>query len=236
MNEINIAGVHFGQTAFKLAAENNLDLLCLTYGNERSINDWTHNYLRCCGFMIAGGMHQEALNLLVYFEQRRLFKPALPYLSLPDVDMDSDKYIKWFTQPRNGPNVIRKHIRESPHWGHAYMCLALIKYKRLQVLTIERKKVDAQVMSFLLGTHPRVGAYSPVRYMRGSKLTSHPSKCMSRAITDLFGEKSLERRIKSLIHQVKICSFFTLLRYFRCSSNVYCSYCEAKPFTLSEQE
>ena len=148
------------------------------------------------GWLIAGGLHQEALNVLVYFEQRRLFKPALPYLSLPNVDVDSDNYIQWFTQTRNGTNpTIQMCLKDSPNWEHNYMMLALIKYRRIQELCIERKKVDAKVMSFLMGTHPKAGCESPVQVMRRDVYAI-------RAITGLFNIKAYENRIKNLIQQV----------------------------------
>ena len=174
--------------------------------------------MRCAGLLIAGGLHQEALNFLVYYEQRRLFKPALPYLSLPDVDMDSDHYIKWFTQKRDGNNpTIQRYLEETPYWEHAYMMLALIKYERIQELCIERKKVDAKVMSFLMGTHPRVGCESPVRVMRGSIYAI-------RAITDLFC-KTFKSRITNLIQQVN-----TLLKtVHKCRNNLIIPHLHCEP-------
>ena len=49
--------------------------------------------------MIAGGLEQEALNFLVYFERRRLFVEPLPYFGMAnDVDIEDDQYIDWFTK------------------------------------------------------------------------------------------------------------------------------------------
>ena len=49
--------------------------------------------------MIAGGLEQEALNFLVYFERRRLFMEPLPYFDMAnDVDIENDQYIDWFTK------------------------------------------------------------------------------------------------------------------------------------------
>ena len=56
-------------------------------------------HLRCAGWMIAGGLDQEALNFLVYFERRRLFMEPLPYFDMAnDVDIEDDQYIDWFTK------------------------------------------------------------------------------------------------------------------------------------------
>ena len=187
---------HFGQMAFRLAGLNNLDLLCLTYSSPTTQGSkGVHYHLRTAGYLIAGGMHQEALNLLVYLEQRRLFMPALPYLSLPNVDIDSDEYIKWFTQKRNGKNKIKRYLDETPYWRHSYMMLALIKFKRIQELCIQRKKVDAQVTSFLMGTHLNAGHDSPVKSMRRDVYAI-------KAITDLFNIDSFKMKIQNLIQQV----------------------------------
>ena len=55
--------------AFRLAAEKKLDQLCLTYQKEHVL--YAGRMRSCCGWMVAGGMDQEALNLLNYLTSRR---------------------------------------------------------------------------------------------------------------------------------------------------------------------
>ena len=55
------------------------------------------------------------------------------------------------------------------HWIHCYMLIALIKYKRLESLVVERAKMDARWRAFLMGTHTWAGRNSPIR--RGSRIT-----------------------------------------------------------------
>ena len=54
--------------AFRLAAENALDLYCMTWKHA----DGEACHKRVGGWMVAGGMDQEAVNYFVYLNKRRL--------------------------------------------------------------------------------------------------------------------------------------------------------------------
>ena len=183
--------------------------------------------------MIAGGLDQEALNFLVYFERRRLFVKPLPYADIADnVDIEDDQYIDWFTKyvmkiasflsnklllpvlpfrPRNGPTNWDGQFLETPYWEHSYMMTALIKYKRLQELCVEREISHTKMASFLVGTHSEIGKNSPVNCLRGNR-------SVLEYIRKLVEPHQVEKRIKSLVGQVimhtyanavfdKVCSF-----------------------------
>jgi len=151
----------FSSVAFRLAAENMLDLLCLTYKHAMG----EHVRYSYCGWMVAGGMDQEALNYLCYFRYRRLSASPLPYLDLSkDEDIEGGEYLEMLKRKRN------KLDWSTSQWFHDYMLIALIKYKRLQALLVQKQKSAAGWRTFLMGTNPRVGKMSAVLKIRGKNL------------------------------------------------------------------
>jgi len=145
--------VSMSSVAFRLAAENMLDLLCLTYKRAKG----EHVRYKYCGWMVAGGMDQEALNYLCYFKHRQL--RSVPYLDLfNDEDIEGETYLEML---KSG---------EFDMWFHDFMLIALIKYKRLQAHLVQKKKEEASWSTFLMGTHPRVGKKSSVLKIRGKTL------------------------------------------------------------------
>lgn len=153
--------------AFRLAAENVLDLLCLTYSSREG----EHVKFQYCGWMLAGGMNQEALNYICYFHHRKLSEVAIPYLDMSkDEDIEGDYYLDMLK--------IKKNIDDwsTLQWFHDYMMIALIKYKKLQTLSVQKQKDYAGWKTFLMGTHPRVGNKSAVLMLRGKTLVAEKIK------------------------------------------------------------
>lgn len=173
--------------AFRLAAVNMLDLLCFTFSNSRKGEHVRYTY---GGWMVAGGMDQEALNYLCYFRRRKLSGVALPYLDLSlEEDVEGD-YLNLFKT--------KKHMddRSTIHWFHDYMLVALIKYKRLQVLMVQNKKARTGWDNFLMGTNLRVGEKSPVLKLMGKNLVLEKIKGL------VLGEKR-DQQVEQLVDQVK---------------------------------
>jgi len=149
-------------TAFRLAAENMLDILCLSY-NNRNGRDGEHVKYTYCGWMVAGGMDQEALNYLCYFQHRQ--KGPLPYMDLSnDEDMDGDSYLNLLKDKKGHFDF------STSQWFHDYMLIALIKYKRLRRLLVQRRKDMASWTMFMMGTHPFVGEESAIQMFRGNSI------------------------------------------------------------------
>jgi len=118
-------------TAFMLAAENMLDILCLTY----SLREGEHVKYTYCGWMVAAGMDQLALDYLCYFRHRLMSPHSLPYLDLSrEEDIEGESYLKLFKEKKNYMDWA------ADMWFHDYMLIALIKYKRLQSLIVQRNK------------------------------------------------------------------------------------------------
>jgi len=161
--------------AFRLAAENMLDLLCLSYKDVRG------EYVRYfhCGWMIAGGMDQDALNYLMYFHLRNIGDNPLPYLHVDNQDIEGDFF--------------EAHIKPETDtlWFHDYMIIALIKYKRLKALVVERQKKDTKWRTFMMGTHERAGTDSVVMKIRGKSPVIEQIRIM-------LVDSSIEKRISRL--------------------------------------
>ena len=174
--------------AFRLAAENMLDVLCLTYNQSRR-HQGEHVRFQYCGWMVAGGMDQEALNYICYFNHREISQEPLPYL---DISKDEDVEGSTYLEP------IRKATAMGIEglWFHDYMMIALIKYKRLQALLVERRKGSSIWGTFMMGTHPRVGQRSNILRLRGKNPVLELTKSY---VVDL----SLEPRIKALAKQIQ---------------------------------
>ena len=127
--------------AFRLAAENILDVLCLTYNQFRKGEHVRYEY---CGWMVAGGMDQQALNYICYFSHRQNSKEPLPYLDMSNnEDVEGSTYL----EPIRNATLMGMESM----WFHDFMMIALIKYKRLQALLVERRKSKGGVVDQSLG-------------------------------------------------------------------------------------
>ena len=174
--------------AFRLAAENILDVLCLTY-NQSTSPQGEHVRFQYCGWMVAGGMDQEALNYICYFNHRELSQEPLPYL---DISKDEDVEGSTYLEPiRNATMMGIEGM-----WFHDFMMIALIKYKRLQSLMVERRKSNSIWETFIMGTHPRVGHQSNILRLRGK----YP---VLELIKSGVVDPSLGRRIEALAKQIQ---------------------------------
>jgi len=180
--------------AFRLAAENMLDLLCLTYGVGA---EGEHVRFQYCGWMVAGGMNQEALNYICYFRHRKLSDYAIPYLDLSkDEDIEGDYYLKMLKTKKNMNDWY------TMHWFHDYMMIALIKYKKLQTLIVQKQKDEAGWKTFLMGTHPRVGQKSAVLMLRAKPLVA--VKIENYVFCNYYGSRvfKLAEKIKEILSAV----------------------------------
>jgi len=181
--------------AFRLAAENMLDLLCLTYSSAEG----EHVRFQYCGWMVAGGMNQEALNYICYFRHRKLSADAIPYLDMSkDEDIEGDYYLEMLKTKKN------MNDWSTMHWFHDYMMIALIKYKKFQTLIVQKQKDEAGWKTFLMGTHPRVGEKSAVLMLRGKTLVAE--KIESFVLCDNYGPRLLKlaeqmKEILSAVHK-----------------------------------
>ena len=82
----------------------------------------------------------------------------MPYLDMSrDVDVEADHYVQLIKD------------QEADQWFHDFMIIALIKYKRLQGLMVERQKAEVRWTNFLMGSHHRVGEESCVQQLRGKQ-------------------------------------------------------------------
>jgi len=148
--------------AFRLAAENTLDILCMTYKNAygekefKDIGNW----------MTAAGMDQEALNFFVYLNTRRYSKGKLPYMDLDSMNADIE-------DPKTLDTLLGKnaHYHTAPFFPehHIYLIGILLKYKKLQHNMMDRRKSVVKWKSFLMGTHPKIGKDSPIQKLRGNR-------------------------------------------------------------------
>jgi len=177
-----------GPLAFRLAAENMLDLMCLTYDKMRAEVGKRYTY---CGWMVAAGMNQEALNFLYYFYRRKQSSQPLPYLDISkDEDVEGEDYLE-----------LMKRKKDNFEWTsdfqyHDNMLIALIKYKRVQELFVLKQKADAGWVTFLLGTDPILGSKSDVLKIGGKALVVERIKIF------VFGEK-IAPRIDQLAEQIQ---------------------------------
>ena len=151
-----------GALAFRLAAENMLDVMCLTYNKMWAEKGKRYMY---CGMMVAGGMDQEALNLLYYYYHRKQSAEPLPYLDMSKgEDIEGDVYLKLMSKQEDSSDWA------SEFQYHDYMLIALIKYKKMQELFVQKQKVEAGWDTFVLGTDPNVGRESVVMMIGGKTL------------------------------------------------------------------
>ena len=82
----------------------------------------------------------------------------MPFLDMSrDVDVEADHYVQLIKD------------QEADQWFHDFMIIALIKYKRLQGLMVERQKAEVRWTNFLMGSHHRVGEESCVQQLRGKQ-------------------------------------------------------------------
>ena len=175
-------------TAFRLAAENILDVLCLTY-NQSTSHQGEHVRYEYCGWMVAGGMNQQALNYICYFSHRQVSQEPLPYL-----DMSKDENVEGSTYLEPIRNALMMGIEGL--WFHDFMMIALIKYKRLQALMVERRKSNSIWDTFMMGTHPRAGHRSNILRLRGK----YP---VLELIKSGVVDQSLGQRITALAKQIQ---------------------------------
>ena len=69
-----------------------------------------------CGWMVAGGMDEEALNYLCYFLRRILSDQPLLYLDISkDEDIEDDSYLKLMRRKKTEMDY------EADEWFHDYM-------------------------------------------------------------------------------------------------------------------
>jgi len=177
-----------GALAFRLAAENMLDVMCLTYNTMWAEKGKRYMY---CGMMVAGGMDQEALNLLYYFYHRKQSSEPLPYLDMfKDEDIEGDEYLELMARKEDSDGWI------SEFQYHDYMLIALIKYKKMQELFVEKQKVEAGWNIFMLGMDPKVGRESVVKVI-GSK-----TLIVEKIMSFVFGD-NLGLRIDQLADQIQ---------------------------------
>ena len=161
------------------------------YGGEQLRNIFA-------GWMVSGDLDQLALDYILYFERRRQTNEPTVYLEgvgdKGGADIEDDSYLSLFTLKSVEVKSMTKKTKSlriafklkmskvpghdgllrfdwinDEHWIHCYMLVALIKYKRLESLVVERAKMDARWRAFLMGTHTWAGRNSPIR--RGSRIT-----------------------------------------------------------------
>jgi len=132
------------QIAFELAAENMLDLMVLSY--KRRSKEGIKEFVPW--MLIVAEMDQKAYNYTRYFNIRSQVDYPLPYLYVEDQDIEEDL-------PKGQLSI------------HDMTNIALIKYKRMKRLLVDRLEVRASWNNFLLGTDPVVGECSVVLNLRG---------------------------------------------------------------------
>merc|ERR1712029_343858 len=153
------------KTAFRLAAENALDMLCITYKDAQGETE----FKLIGGWMVSGGMDQEALNFFVYLSKRRYSKKPLPYLDIESNDANIEDPNMWERILNLQKNLCKRPEPACFPEFHLYIIGALLKYKNLQHNLMERRKSIVKWASFLMGTHLEVGHDSPVLKLRGNR-------------------------------------------------------------------
>ena len=136
--------VNNSKIASELAAENILDLMCLSYKGRAM--EGIKEYVP--GMLIAAEMDQQAYNYTRYFTIRGQVEHSLPYLHVDDQD-------------------IEEHLSKDQLYIREMVDIALIKYKRMKRLMFDEMEVEAGWKNFLMGTHPVVGEHSVVQRIRG---------------------------------------------------------------------
>lgn len=183
-------------TAFKLAVENLLDMLCLT---RQSIDDENtmRRHMQCIWFMIAADMDQEALNYLVHLETRRLAEnpKSIPYLDLSrNIDLEDFSFIDLFRREREVPLAGRSPLQL--RWYYSYMIAAHLMCKRVEILTKEKVRVEKRWKSFMTDTHEDICRESPLRDLKANHLLLR--KVQRYCLGDLT------KRIKLLLDQIVV--------------------------------
>ena len=176
--------------AFRLAAENMLDKLCMSYKSAGG----EHVRYIYSGWMIAANMDQEALNYLIYFDKRSKTSDSLPYLSIDEQEIEGDSYIKSLKEG------------QYPHWYHDYMSIALIKLKRMRELMVRRQKEKIRWKNFMMGAHERVGAGSAILKLRGIHLIFETMKNYVKDPTLNQRIENLSKQILYLLQEVQKCN------------------------------
>merc|ERR1712029_790355 len=147
--------------ALRLAADNCLDLMCMS----RKSGKGEIQFKNVVGWMVAAGMDQEALNMFVYFVERRSSREPLPYLDIHSKDADLDDPD---TMTMLLGNIGQKVNHYCPEMHH-HIIIPLLKYNKLQQRLMERRKSIVKWKSFMMGTHPEVGSCSPVQKLGGNR-------------------------------------------------------------------
>jgi len=153
--------------AFRLASENVLDLLCMTYKKPRG----EENYLLYAAWMLAAGMNQETLNYLGYFSKRLQVKERLPYLDMESQNFDIEDLGVFDLSKKE---KVRKNMSKTRQERHLLRMMLvgfgiLLRFRRLQQNLVERRKSIIKWKSFLMGTHPDVGKDSPIQWLKGER-------------------------------------------------------------------
>jgi len=197
--ECGAPGGRVNSRAFKLAAENILDTLCLSYRGAEG-EHIRHQY---AGWLVAGRMDQEALNYLSYFHHRKNKGYGIPYLDMQtDEDIESDECMM-LVKP---PDKLGRDLALSDQYGqwfHDFMLIALLKLKRRQKLAVEKRMDEVNFGTFMMGTHTRVGAESVALTLRGNSLVIDKIKSfcldgLDHRITNLTGHIN---DILALVHE-----------------------------------
>ena len=176
--------------AFRLAAENMLDKLCMSYKSAGG----EHVRYIYSGWMIAANMDQEALNYLIYFDKRSKTSDSLPYLSIDEQEIEGDSYIKSLKEG------------QYRHWYHDYMSIALIKLKRMRKLMVRRQKEKIRWKNFMMGAHERVGAGSAILKLRGIHLIFETMRNYVKDPTLNQRIENLSKQILYLLQEVQKCN------------------------------
>jgi len=172
--------------AFKLASENDLDML-------RGFNGPKLYYAPLCCSLIACGMDQVAANILMHLRNWKDQRDR-PYAEIlrQDVDIEDSKCVQSFLEDKQLENYNGyDFFLRWPHWA---MMMALIKYRRLQAVFLERRKLEIRLRTFLMGTHPEVGRDSPVQAIRANYVVLDN---IAKALT-----KDINSRIEALIRDI----------------------------------
>jgi len=180
--------------AYRLAAENMLDILCLTFDNPEGEYGAEERLYTYCSWMVNGCMDLQALKYLCYFRNRELSPEALPYLDLDPAGGDYIEDNTYLTILGPSSQGLRNW---SLHWYHNYMLVALIKYRRMELLLVKRWSAEQEMQAFMLGTHQRAGSKSHVLMLRGKSPVIEKIKglVMNQSFS-LHG--SLDERIRKL--------------------------------------
>ena len=161
--------------AFRLAAENLLQILQLCRKGYLYMPEFT--WFKYCGWMVAGGMDQQALNFLSYVIR---FGGGLDFL---DLSLGEDI---------EGVSLVQI-IKDTPRmWNQDFMLISLIKYKRIQALVAQRKEEEERWSTFMEGTQSSYGDIIKISGM---------SPVMEK-LKGLVVDKSVDERVNLLTNQI----------------------------------